>query len=1784
LQTTPVFQILLNLHQEHVNLDTETKGFSVYSSSKAIAKYDIEVSVKYQKDRIVVDWIYDRSIFKPKTIDRLADRLFDVINNLSEIDNDRFRTLFAAPKSNVEALQQSCEELLKFEAASIDIIEAVKRWSITKPHAVAVRDLHQTLSYKELWQRILIVNRMLLENDICQGEVVGIQMGRTADQIITMLACLHAGICFVSLNDSLPEKRLLAIIAEANIDKVLHNDSEDCRAIKDKVKYLINIDSKVSSNSSSENSKMSSFDSQLAYIMFTSGSTGKPKGVCISRSALNNFFAAIEQKLGKVFNSDNRLLAITTPLFDISILEMIGTLVFGGEVILATEQQSIDPQELINIIKKYDVNCIQGTPSTWHLFKESNWTGNADVTILTGGEALSKSLATYLLPRCKSLYNCYGPTEATIWSMIEQVVLEQSFDSYSIISGTLDNSVHFVVNSDLELLPDGAVGELCIAGSSLADGYLNNPTLTDDKFIKSRRLINARYYLTGDLVCKLDSDSYRFLGRKDNQVKLNGYRIELAEVEAIIALDPNVSQCVLKVFYHELTARLVAFVTSFQYEEELEARLRKLCGEYLPSYMQPNTYVFLSEIPLTSSGKINYSLLLEPDEYDGERFVEATTETERLLVGILQKLLHIDQPISIHSNFFDIGGHSLLAVRLVAEIRHCFNKEVSVKTIFEKSDIESLSEFLDSYHAHKVRKPIERLSRDKESFLLSYAQQRLWFIDNLQNGSPEYNMPSALKVSGEFDVLVAEQAIKSVIDQHESLRTIFVEGERGPAQIIVDNVDFSLNVIDYSGLSDVIQKSNLLQEINRSAEYTFNLSSDLLIRASFVRLSPHEGVLLFNMHHIVSDGWSIGLLERSFIRAYKALLNSGIAPLNSFSVQYVDYSHWQREFLDKNELSRQLEYWEELLDGAPISHSIPLDSKRSEAPRKGRAIKRTVSLKLMEQIRRLIKNEKVTLFMLLQTALALHLGRLSNEEDVVVGAPVAGRNVKELDDLIGLFLNTQVYRTEFSDDPEFVDLLARSKHQHLESAKYNDVPFESVVERINPKRETLLPPIFQVLINLNNTEQTLETIDGIVFTTLDEREPDNKYDLTLYIQEDFRVEEDKVDFTWVYDTRIFNHSTIDMIASEFEYLLSQICANPRANVSLYGWANSLCKTASTDETNHIDDEYNFVRLFERQAEKRADKTALEFNDNKYTYQQLNDLANKLAFKMRDEFGISKGSRVVIATSRSEWRVISTLAIIKLGACFIPLSTELPQERLAFMVNSVKPDLIISEQMAIEVYQWLSNYRQLLVSNSLIGEFLSQGTMPNVSVSMVDNTACHIIFTSGSTGLPKGVMGSYGSTKNRISWMLDNYPFLEDEVTVHITSMGFIRSVWELLVPLSGGVKLILCDRNIAKQPDSLCQFLQRKNVTRIVTAPSLLNAVNEALEHLNSSSTDDFVLSKLKYWFVSGEPLPEAYAKQFFKNAFDAKLVNLYGSTEVMSDVFHYEVTKGKYSRIPIGHPIDNVSYEVIDKNNQSVPKGVVGELVLYGDSVALGYIDAKEENLAIAAFNGRYPTGDLARVLPNGLVECLGRKDEQVKVRGHRIELGEIANLLLKDKHISKAIVLVDDLLSESKNLIAYLTKSSSSEYSPEELVTYAFSILKDKLPAYMIPAAIEVIDAFPYRPNGKVDRSKLPKLQYINSRVSAETESEQALVDIWSELLNLSDSEICVVSSFFDQGGHSLLAIRLITAIHKRFEQKIEVKQVFLTPTIREIARILDTNIALLKINAGFDAMDEDAEEFVL
>ena len=1353
-----------------------------------------------------------------------------------------------------------------------------------------------------------------------------------------------------------------------------------------------------------------------------------------------------------------------------------------------------------------------------------------------------------LQEQVKRLWNLYGPTEDTTYSTAALI----RRGAEPTIGKPLAETRAYVLDQRLEPVAVGVRGDLYLGGEGLARGYLNRASLTAERFVPDPHSDHpgARMYRTGDVARWLASGELEYLGRTDHQVKVRGYRIELGEIEAALAGQEAVSECVCLARADEAgDVRLVAYVVAVMGAAPSAAELREWLRQQLPEYMVPSLFVTLETLPLTPNGKVDRKALPAPERELAEaEFVAARTAVEEVVCGIWAEVLGLER-VGIYDNFFELGGHSLLATQTLARVREALRVELPLRSLFEEPTVAGLAARVERTRRERVLEdePVPvRLSREGGAAAeVSFAQQRLWFLDQLEPESGFYNIAGAVRLRGVLDVAALECAVAEVVWRHESLRTRFAAADGRPIQLVEPSVELEVPLIDLRETPLERRESRAQQLVAEEAQRPFDLSRAPLIRVVLLRLDTEAHVLLLTMHHIISDGWSVRLLVRELSQLYGAFSRGEASPLPELSLQYVDYAAWQRQQLQGQLLESELAYWREQLAAAPTVLELPTDHPRPPVQTfRGAHCSLLLPAELTQALRATCRREGVTRYMFLLAAFYALLSRYTGQRDLLVGTPVANRTRVETEGLVGLFANTLVLRARLEDKPSFAELLQRVRAAVLGAHQHQQVPFERLVEELQPERDLSRTPLFQVMFVAAEEEASGGwQLPGLELSAERVETGTSKFELTLFVT----AEGEGLRLTAEYNTDLFAEQSMERLLGHYGRLLAAAVADagqPVVQLSLLSAAEREQLLVEWNETRRGYGGELLPEMFAAQVRRTPASVALICEGRELSYAELDGRANQLAHLLCAR-GVGPETRVGVLMERDMELVIALLAVLKAGGAYVPLDPEYPQERLSFMLADSSARLLLTQRRVRERMEWLAGQDIAAVA---VDELESEGVAADIPIALSAANLAYVIYTSGSTGRPKGVAISHHSASVLLRWSHELFTPAELAGVLFSTSVCFDLSIFELFAPLTAGGAVILAHNAL-----ELPELAARERVTLINTVPSAMT------ELLRVGGVPSSVMTVN----LAGEPLTRRLADGVYAQEQVERLWNLYGPTE--DTTYSTGRLIGRGAEPTIGKPLAETRAYVLDQRLEPVAVGVRGDLYLAGEGLARGYLN--RASLTAERFvpdphsdhpgARMYRTGDVARWLASGELEYLGRTDHQVKVRGYRIELGEIEAALAGHEAVSECVCLARADEAGDVRLVAYVVAANGSAPSAAELREQ----LRQQLPEYMVPSLFVTLETLPLTPNGKVDRKALPAPERELAEaefVAARTEVEEVVCGIWAEVLGVE--RVGIYDNFFELGGHSLLAAQVTFSIRERLGVGLPLRRFFETPTVAGLAEFVD------------------------
>ncbi|WP_394823558.1 amino acid adenylation domain-containing protein [Pendulispora albinea] len=1763
--------VLQNAPKVQLDLGDELK-LDFEDIETATSKFDLTLYADETKHGFQCSFEYDSDLFDAASIERMA-RNFRVLLEGAVQD----------PGTRIGSLPLlTAEEAQWFDAWNgpppIDVPACIpapfERQVQATPDAIALVHGHERLRYDELNRRANRLAHRLRALGIGPDVVVGISAERSPRLIVGILGILKAGGAYLPIDPNYPKTRVAHMLSHSGVS-VLLTERHLVEKLPEHGAHSIYLDEEAPP-ADEHNPEHFSHPELLGYVMYTSGSTGRPKGVAMRTGALCNLVAW--QIANSVAREGTRTLQFPSFSFDVSFQDTFSTLNTGGTLVLSSDEQRMDASQLLELLAAEHIERLFIPVVMLHqLARRATPQMCARLSlreITIGGEVLrvNDDVRAFLrsIPGCR-LFNHYGPTETHVTTSWKGPELADHIPDLPPIGRPLTHVSAHVLDPSLQRVPLGVPGEVFHGGVQVARGYYRDPALTAERFIPDPYgPPGSRMYRTGDHA-RLQDGELRFLGRKDGQVKLRGYRIELGEVEAALRRQAGVREAV--VLAREDTPgekRLVAYIQA-DGDAPAATTLHDALARDLPEYMVPSLYVKMESWPLTPSGKLHRKGLPPPD--DAALRVSRTddaarTPMERAVADAFAAVLGL-QHVGLNDNFFLLGGHSLLATQLILRLRSLLELQVPIRAIFEAPTVRALSERLGaSERGWKVSAPPLTRARAerREHPPLSFAQQRLWFLDRLEPSSTAYTIPFALRLHGDLRVDALRLAIEDIVRRHEVLRTTFPLHDGAPVQRIHAPSPWALPVIDLAALSPAVQEGAVQRYADSLAREPFELARGPLLRTSLCRLGEADHVLIGAMHHIVSDGWSIAVLIRELTAHYEARRDGRVAQLPELPVQVVDHAIWQRDWLEGRILEEQLGYWKHRLAGVtPLE--LPTDRPRSgSSDRAGAEVSIAIPGALADGLRGLAQREEATIFMVLLAALQSLLGRWCGQTDIAVGTPIAERPHEELEELIGFFVNTLVLRSDLGGDPTFAELVAQVKETTLGAYAHQAIPFERLVEALSPPRDLGRTPLFQVMLTLQNAPAETLRLAGLTARGFELAPGPAMFDLSL----DLREEGSLLRGSFRYAPALFDRITIERLRERFLSVLESVVRDPEVRVSrlplLTSGEQAILARINDTERAHSGPRC-IHECFEAQVARTPEADAVVFEGQRLSYRALNERANQLAHHLRVR-GVGPEIVVGLLLERSAEWLVAVMGILKAGGAYLPLDPNHPRARLARILQMSRAGIVVVH----------SRLREKLADCSVetlgIDELPpAEGLQPldPVEKRVRADHAAYVIYTSGSTGAPKGVVVEHRSVVN----LWQSYVRIVSEVgrgplRVSLNApLTFDASIQQWAHLLSGHT-IVIVPEAARLDPRQMMAWVKAERLDAVDVTPSQLR------------TWLDVGLADIRLLEVGGEAIDEELWSRL-RAIPKMVAVNEYGPTECTVDTTICVISSGAPSeeatseratseeatseRPSLGEPVDNTQLYVLDRGHDIVPLGVAGELYIAGEALARGYLNDPAQTAARFVPNpfGRpgsrmYRTGDIVRRDSDSVLRYVGREDGQVKIRGNRIELGEIEAVLVAHPHVREAVVVQADGRGGDGDarLIAYWLPTGEPPPSPT-LREHA----SRALPGYMVPAAYVMLDRWPLTPNGKLDRRALPKPVYEASAADAPRSSlERALMDVFADVLQLP--RVGLHDDFFALGGHSLLAVRLAIRIEKTLGRSVSLSQVIHTPTVAGLSAAMEEGSA--------------------
>ncbi len=1812
----PLFQVLLawqSAPNQGQMLELPGLTLAPVAWQKPTIEYDLVLSVAEDGETLGVTWQYSTDLFARQTIVQMVEQFQTLLAAIVAQPTQAISTLPLFTAAQVAQIVAAGSGPVMPQLGNVCLHQLFEVQVLRTPTAPAICYQGQVVTYNELNVQANRLAHLLIAQGHGRGERIAICLDRSPQLLVAILAVLKIGAAYVPLDADYPTERLAYLLDDAAATLLITHSGLATRLPIAAVP-VCSLDQTDLTAQPSANPAIEVSPTEPFYQIYTSGSTGLPKGVVVAHQGIANTVQSIARKID--LGPGDRLFQFVPLGFDAAALELFAPLSCGAAVVLHPTPTRLSTAELISTYRDNQVTVSHLSTAAWQqlvnnlALQGERFPNHLRACLIGGEKPAAQTLRTWatLGDHPMTFVSSYGPSEASIVATSYVTTNHAVLAAPPTMLGLgepLPNVAIYLLDEAGQLVPNGVPGELYIGGIGVAQGYWQRPDLTAERFVPhildttvpspSRGGLGwgKCLYRTGDLARRLVDGTYEFVGRVDTQVKIRGFRIELGEIENQLKHLAAVREAVVLAVEAGGDKRIVAYIQPFgattsqsQLADELQQRL--------PPHMLPAAWVLLEEWPLTPNGKIDRQRLPAPTFTVADvAYVAPRTVLERELAAIWQAVLGLEQ-VGVTTSFFDLGGHSLSATQVVARIGQQLGLAVGLRTLFDKPTIAELAAELSAAQPALARPPINRVARDGD-LPLSFGQQRLWLMQQLNPTSGFFNMPAALWLDGTVDHVALQAAFDAMAARHEMLRTTFPLVDGRPVQQIA--APAGLPVVYHSMLDGVmgIGEAELIDWVATEAAQPFDLQQGPLVRVVLRQVDHNRHLLLVNMHHIIGDDWSRRLFMQEFSTLYRSYIEQASAVLAPLAIQYADFAQWQRDWLQGPVLDQQLDYWRTQLADAPPLLELPTDRPRPPQQRfVGERLVVTVDADLAEGLRAFSRQQQSTLHMTLLAGFAALLSRYSGMTDLVIGIPVAGRTDPALEGLIGFFLNTLALRIRLHDEPNFTALLAAVKQVTLDGYAHQDAPFEQVIEALNPTPQLSHTPIFQVMFDLAQADQASLDLPGLQVQPVAFDLPTAKFDLNLVFSE--TADATALTAVWEYNSDIFDRATIAQLARHLQALLQAALAAPTQPVTqlplltvterqqlIEGW-NPISRQAPV--------EVLMQQLFEAQVLRTPDAIAAYYGDQTITYASLNERANRWAHQLIAH-GVTADVIVTPFWARDLDFLTAILAIFKAGGAYLPLDPGTPSSRIGQIIAQSRTPVVLTNRdflplVAAALATVPTDQRPTLCLVEELDAAAALNTNPPVRNTL--DSLAYVIFTSGSTGVPKGVMVEQRGLVNHLAAMQQNLALTAADLIGQTATQSYVISVWQFLAALTFGGALRIVPEETLLDPAVLVATIEIQAITIVQVVPSLLRLMIEALEQQNGMGNR--LLPGLRWLIPTGEALPPALARRWFAVCPQIPLLNAYGSSECSDDVAHDLITLPPSETtvtMPIGWPIANVQTYVLDAHQQPVPLGVAGELYVGGRGVGRGYLHDPEKTGQVFLPNPftadpaarLYKTGDRVRRLTDGNIEYLGRFDFQVKVRGIRVELGEIEAMLGKHAGVAQSVVMTTADRTGQAQLVAYVVPRADAAMTPTDLRLF----LGERLPDYMVPPTIMLLEHFPLNASGKVARRLLPApTQLLDTAsqpyVAPRNEVETTLVEILATVLGLDVQTLGVQHNFFDLGGHSMQAIQIVWQLRDRLGVELPLRSIFEQTTVERLANlVIDAQLAQID-DATLDALFAEVE----
>lgn len=1762
----PLVTVSFNLDMAFNPLDFDGVLAKFLPAPRGLSKYDLLFTLTDQGNDILIEVDRNADIFEASTIDRWVAFYEQFLRTVLK---EPARPVVELPMLDAVGRQTMLEEwnaTARDYPLGISSLHGLVESAVARyPEVVAVVDAGGALTYADLDARANRLAHYLRAQGVRPDQVIGVLMERSRDMVVALYGILKAGAAYLPLDPEHPAERIRMILEESAAPLVICQEALSALLPQGLSWLAIDRAEAVLRDFPAEAPEASTRPEHLAYVIYTSGSTGRPKGVMNEHRGICNRLLWMQEAIP--LGPDDRVLQKTPYTFDVSVWEFFLPLMAGARLVMAAPGGHRDNDYLIRTVQEQRISYLHFVPSMLHLFLAHPDAGRCGGLrcVIASGESLPRNLHDRffeILPHVQ-LYNLYGPTEAAVDVTFWACDPNAPGDTVP-IGRPVANTQIYLLDEQLQPVPVGVPGELYIGGVQVARGYLNRPDLTAERFVSDPFAADPRacLYKTGDLARYRGDGAIEYIGRNDFQVKVRGLRIELGEIEAALERHADVERCVVVVREDRVNdQRLVAYLVNRSGSKPDNASLREHLRTFLPEYMVPQHFVSLLALPLTSSGKVDRNALPDPEQavpQSGDQFRAPQGEVETFIAELWGQRLGIER-VSTSDNFFDLGGHSLLGTQIFASINRRYEIMLDLRELFDAPTIAQLARLVEARRSGQSLIPIELKIVHRDDLVdppPSSQQMRLWYLSQVDSDYIAFNLPAAFRLSGPLRLDCLQRALDTIVERHAPLRTNIVVKNGELVQAVRDALKLDLTPVPITAFG-ATTIAELAQAIKRESARSFDLEHDPLIQAGLVKLDEQDHILYVIIHHIVFDGWSFDIFLRDLFRLYNAYRAGRPNPLPALPVTYADYAIWQQKWLASEHVQQQLGYWIERLSGELPVLDLPLDKPRPPIqPHAAEAVLINIDASLLQGLDAAGARSGATLFMVMLSLYAVTLYRFTRQTDLLIGAPISGRNLEELDGLLGFFINTLVFRLNVDPSQPFSAWIKDVKGRCLQAYDHQYTPFELIIQHLNVPRDQSRSPVYQTLLIYQDVRNRTDQPDGMVKQQVNIELAGAQTDLDFWLKR----ESDRMLGGFEFPSALFVRDTIATIADSFMTIARRVAERPDISIaeliSLDERERKLLADWNATEAAYPVERSLADWLTER-VDERAERTAVIGSDRSLSYAELEAQSNQLAHHLRAQ-GVQRGTLVGLCQQRSERLLVSLLAIWKAGGAYVPLDPDYPEKRLRYMLETAQAPVILTESALINI---VADYSCRRVSVDSDWPVIAGYAKTSLNSEVVGENLAYVIFTSGSTGEPKGVQIPHRAVVNFLHSMSREPGMQADDRLLAVTTLSFDIAVLELFLPLLVGATVVIAGRDDAADGHRLKSLLEQHEINLLQATPStwrLLMATGW------SGSTQFRAL-------VGGESLPVDLRADLIQRC--GEVWNMYGPTEttVWSTCERVDDLK---KPILIGRPIANTQCHIVDDRLQPVPIGVAGELLIGGDGLSSGYLGRPEltaERFVTDNFQLKdtvkprlYRTGDRVRWRADGRLEYFQRLDNQVKLRGFRIELGEIESVLLSHPQIAECAAAVKYYGHGDHRLVAYIRYEGSEALTNTDLRRF----LREQLPDYMVPQIFVEVRSMPLTPNGKIDRKALPEPLQIKSNaqtyVAPRTEAEKEIAAIWSQALKIDS--ISVDDKFFDIGGHSLLALSVIARIEKKYGVRISPLDMLMN-TLEQIA----TKVAFSGERAG-------------